>query len=92
MNRLAIGLDDKSDALLCKPGLLLTDDDQLCDAFLGRYPKAAIFDTDKHSFNPLKKIDEKGALQFVDIIYDGAGKDTLTVRNGKRFLADTITK
>ena len=44
------------------------------------------FDPRVHSFNPLKSIDYKRARDFAEIIFTGAGKETLTVRNGKRAL------
>lgn len=85
-NLLVVGLGDQAELLDTKPGFLLIDDGTLAAEFLTRFPTAAIFDATIHSFNPLKRIDYKGARAFAETVYGGEGKDTLTVRNGKRAL------
>lgn len=86
MNRLILGLSDKTDDLQCKPPFLLIDDGPICDAFKQRYSRAKIFDPSEHSFNPLKEITYQRAREFASVIFGSEGKDTLTVRNGKRAL------
>ena len=92
MNKLLIGLADKTEQLLdTKPGFLLIDDGPIADAFLHRFPEAKLFDPTKHSFNPLKGMTRKFARDFVDALYSYYPESTtLTVRNGKRALARLI--
>jgi len=86
MNRLVLGLGAKRHLLDTKQGFLLIDDGPLCDLFLERFKRAKEFNPHKHSFNPLKGIDYKKAREFAAVVYGNEGKDTLTVRNGKRAL------
>lgn len=53
MNKLIIGLADKTAALNTKPGFLLIDDGPIADAFLERFKRAKEFNPKSHSFNPL---------------------------------------
>jgi hypothetical protein len=90
LNHLLLGAADKTDRLLeiTKPRFLLIDDGPIADAFLSRFPKARLFDPSVHSFNPLAGLDYRRARDFADILYAASpgGKDTLTVRNGRRAL------
>lgn len=90
MNKLIIGIADKTDALLqcTPPGFLLIDDGPIADAFHAQFPTAKVFDPAKDRFNPLAGIDYRRARDFATILYTASpeGKDTLTVRNGKRAL------
>jgi hypothetical protein len=90
LNHLLLGAADKTDRLLeiTKPRFLLIDDGPIADAFLERFPKARLFDPAVHSFNPLAGMDYRRARDFADILYASSpgGKDTLTVRNGRRAL------
>lgn len=90
MNHLLLGTADKTERLLeiTKPRFLFIDDGPIADAFLAHFPKARLFDPTVHSFNPLKGIDYKRARDFAEILYTASpgGKDTLTVRNGRRAL------
>jgi hypothetical protein len=90
MNFLVIGLGEKPELLDTKPGFLLIDDGPLADQFLKAFPRAKVFDPAVHSFNPLKGIEYKGARQFAETVYGSEGKDTLTVRNGKRSLTRLV--
>jgi hypothetical protein len=56
-------------------------------------PKAKIFDPLKHSFNPLKNIDRKTARELAEVLYttSAQGENTLTVRNGRRALAQALS-
>jgi len=93
MNKLVIGLADKTDVLRpSKPGFLLIDDGPICDAFLKRYKLAKEFDPHKHSFNPLQRMTYRKARDLTSVFYGSEGKDTLTVRNGKRALARMLLK
>lgn len=91
MNSLLLGTADKTDTLLqlTSPGFLLIDDGPIASAFLEHFPRAKRFDPSKHSFNPLRGMDYKSARDFAQILYTASpeGRDTLTVRNGKRTLA-----
>ena len=89
-NFLAIGLGDKTDLLKAKSNFLLIHDN--ADQFLSEYPRADVYNPDHHGFNPLKGIDYKGARDFAETIYGTEGKDTLTVRNGKRALTRAFLK
>jgi hypothetical protein len=86
MNKLILGLNDKRELLDTKPGFLVIDDGPLGDKFLKRFKRAKVFDPHKHSFNPLDGIDNKKARELAEIFYGSEGKETLTVRNGKRAL------
>lgn len=90
VNHLLIGAADKTERLLemTKPRFLLIDDGPIADCFLERFPKARLFDPAVHSFNPLAGMDYKRARDFAETIYSASpgGRDTLTVRNGKRAL------
>lgn len=90
MNHLLLGAADTTDLLLAltKPRFLLIDDGPVADAFLARFPKARLFTPTVHSFNPLAGMDYKRARDFADILYAASpgGRDTLTVRNGRRAL------
>ncbi len=90
MNHLLLGAADKTHRLLeiTKPRFLLIDDGPIADAFLDRFAKARLFDPLIHSFNPLSGMDYRRARDFADILYAASpgGKDTLTVRNGRRSL------
>src|ERR1043166_9742997 len=68
-------------------GFFLIDDGPIADHFLAEQKRAVLFDPNKHSFNPLKAITYQKARQFASTLYGSEGKDTLTVRNGKRALA-----
>ncbi|WP_347264457.1 hypothetical protein, partial [Nitrobacter sp.] len=90
MNHLLLGAAETTDLLLAltKPRFLLIDDGPVADAFLARFPKARLFTPTVHSFDPLAGMDYKRARDFADILYSASpgGKDTLTVRNGRRAL------
>jgi hypothetical protein len=89
-NHLLVGSADKTERLLnlTPHGFLLIDDGPIADVFLSRFPRAKLFDPTQHSFNPVKGIDYKRARDFATALYTASpeGKDTLTVRNGKRAL------
>lgn len=90
MNALYVGLADKTEQFLqAKPGFLLLDDGPIADAFLDQFPRAKEFNPTVHSFNPLRGMDYRAARDLVGALYSASpeGKDTLTVRNGKRALA-----
>jgi hypothetical protein len=88
MNHFLIGTADKTDRLLQLAGdhFLLIDDGPIADAFLVERT-CRLFDITKHSFNPLKDIDYKRARDIAQALYTASpeGRDTLTVRNGKRW-------
>lgn len=90
-NHLLIGTADKTQRLveLARGNFILIDDGPIADAFLARFPRAKLFDVARHSFNPLNGIDYKRAREFAATVYTASpeGKDTLTVRNGRRELA-----
>jgi len=93
MNKIVIGLGDKTDALLSKPGFLLIDDGPIADVFIRKHKKiAVVFDPTKHSFNPLKEMNYRKARDLTQVFYGSEGKDTLTVRNGKRALTKILLK
>lgn len=92
MNRLLIGTADKTEQLLQHahpPFLLITD---VADAFLEAYPRASIFNPHKHSFNPLRDMNHLKARSFANLLYSLSpqGENTLTVRGGKRKLAEIL--
>lgn len=94
MNYLLLGTADHTERLLAltRPGFLLIDDGPIADAFLDAFPHAKLFDISQHSFNPLRGMDYKRARDFSQILYTASpeGRDTLTVRNGKRALARLV--
>jgi hypothetical protein len=94
MNHLLLGTDDFTERLsdITRPGFLLIDDGPIADAFTEHFPHAKHFDVSQHSFNPLRGMDYKRARDFAQILYTASpeGKDTLTVRNGKRSLARLV--
>src|SRR5207253_10121078 len=93
MNRLTIGLADKTDALFPnKQGFLLIDDGPICDTFLEKFSRVKEFHPRKHSFNPLQRMTYRKARDLVSVFYGSEGKDTLTVRNGKRALTRMLLK
>lgn len=87
-NHFLIGTADKTPRLLelAARSFLVIDDGPIADAFLEHFPRARLFDVTQHSFNPLTHIDYKRARDFAAALYTASpeGKDTLTVRNGKR--------
>jgi hypothetical protein len=56
------------------------------------HPKAKIFDPTKHSFNPLKNLSKKSARELAEVLYTASpqGENTLTVRTGRRALAQAL--
>lgn len=58
------------------------------------HPKAKVFDPFRHSFNPLKGITKKDARDLARALYANSpeGSSTLTVRNGRRALAQALSK
>src|SRR6202795_3563756 len=90
MNKLILGLADKTKHLYTRPGFLLIDDGPICDAFLKRFKRAKEFNPRKHSFNPLKPMTYRKARDLTSVFYGSEGKDTLTVRNGKRALTKIL--
>jgi hypothetical protein len=93
MNKLLIGHADKTEQLShTKGGFLLLADDPA--PYLEHFGRAVVFDPHRHSFNPLKDMDYKGARDFAALLYGIApeGQNTLTVRNGKRALARMLLK
>lgn len=82
-NLLVVGLGEKPELLNAKRGFLLITDD-VPDI------RADVFDPTKHSFNPLSGINERAAVEFAETVYGTEGKETLTVRNGKRALAQLL--
>jgi hypothetical protein len=90
MNRLIIGLADKTDALPMKQGFLLIDDGPIADHFLKKQKRSVLFDPMSHSFNPLHGMTYRQARDFTSVVYGAEGKDTLTVRNGKRALTRMV--
>jgi hypothetical protein len=92
MNKLIIGLADKTEYLYAKQGFLLIDDGPICDAFLKRYKRPKEFDPRKHSFNSLWNMTVRKARDLTATFYGPEGKDTLTVRNGRRALTQMLAK
>jgi hypothetical protein len=94
MNTLLVGTADFTDTLLdsTRQPFLLVDDGPIADAFAQIFPRAKLFDPLQHSFNPLRGMDYKRARDFATVLYTASpeGKDTLTVRNGKRALARLV--
>src|SRR4051812_39692814 len=93
-NHLLVGTADKTEQLLqlTPPGFLLIDDGPIADAYLAHFPRAKLFDISHHSFNAVRGMDYKRARDFAQIVYTASpeGKDTLTVRNGKRALTKLL--
>ncbi|MBR1146696.1 hypothetical protein [Bradyrhizobium sp. AUGA SZCCT0431] len=79
MNYLQIGLTPK--VFPRTRGFLFINDDVI---------DGDVFDPTIHSFNPLKKLGYRGAREFAETVYGTEGKDTLTVRNGKRALTKAL--
>jgi hypothetical protein len=90
MNHLLIGNADKTEQILerIEPPFLLLDDGPIADAARAHFPKAKLFDPHRHSFNPLRNMNYKGARDFASLLYSISpqGENTLTVRNGRRAL------
>jgi hypothetical protein len=65
-------------------GTFLLIDDETPD--IGDWRRPKVFDSLKHSFNPLNRIDYKKARELTEILYafSPQGENTLTVRNGRR--------
>lgn len=88
MNYLLLGTADKTERLLQnahRPFLWIDDNPP-------RIPRATYFDPHRHSFNPLAHIDHKGARDIATMLYSltSGGQDTLTVKKGRRSLADAL--
>ena len=68
-NHLRIGSADKTQRLLelADRNFLLIDDGPIADAFLEHRP-ARLFDIQKHSFNPLRRIDYRRAREFAEAL------------------------
>ena len=94
MNRLLVGTADITEQLLhnTPTGFLLIDDGPIADAYLAHFPRSKLFHPTEHSFNPLRGIDYKRARDFATTVYTASpeGRDTLTVRNGRRALAKLV--
>lgn len=84
MNKLYVGFTRK---LQLPKGSFLFIDDQV-----PKHPKAKVFDPLQHSFNPLRSIDKKTARDLAHVLYTVSpqGDNTLTVRNGRRALAQAF--
>ena len=72
---------------------LLIDDGSIIDAFqIPKHRKITVFDYQKHSFNPLKKIDYKRAREFLDVL-DAVfpeGENTLTKKTSNFILLNAL--
>lgn len=93
MNQLCVGNADFTEHFLQTPEpFILIDDGPIAAVFLKTFPDASVFSPRNNSFNPLSGIDYKRARDFASILYTAApeGKDTLTVRNGRRALARLV--
>jgi hypothetical protein len=90
MNHALFGVGDKTQRLLslADPTFLYIDDGSVADSSLLDRHNARLFDPTRHHFNPLTGMTYMRARAFADAIYSASpqGKDTLTVRNGKRAL------
>ncbi|MBK3666166.1 hypothetical protein JJE66_33715 [Bradyrhizobium diazoefficiens] len=55
-------------------------------------PYAQVFDPNEHHFNPLQNIDKRRARELAALLYSPfpQGENTLTVRNGRRRLAEEL--
>jgi hypothetical protein len=86
MNQLHVGFSKTIE--LPKGSFLFIDDE------VPKHPKAKIFDPLKHCFNPLKNIDKKKARELAGLLYTVSpqGENTLTVRNGRRALAEALVR
>src|ERR1043165_6981965 len=84
MNQLHVGF--KRTIKLPKGSFLFIDDE------VPKHPKAKVFDPLHHSFIPLKNIDKKTARDLAHVLYTVSpqGENTLTVRNGRRALAQAF--
>lgn len=88
MNQLLVGIADKTEYLPTKQGFLLIHDS---DEFLQKQKQAILFDPKIHSFNPLRGMTYRRAREFASLIFGTEGKETITVRNGKRALTTALT-
>jgi hypothetical protein len=86
MNRLHVGFS--KDIELPKGGFLYIDDE------VREVPHFRVFDPLRHSFNPLKNINYRGAAAFVEIIdaLFSRGDSTLTKDTGLDFIFDALEK
>ena len=84
MNKLLIGLAEKTPDLTTEPGFLLIDDGPIADVFLKQFKRAKLFDPREHGFNPLPMAYRK-AREFASVVYPD--KDLMTYEDGKRALA-----
>lgn len=84
MNKLHVGFSKSVE--LPKGSFLFIDDE------VPKHPKAKVFDPLKHGFNPLRQMDKKKARELADVLYTVSpqGENTLTVRNGRRALAEAL--
>jgi hypothetical protein len=84
MNTLHVGF--KRTLQLPKGSFLFIDDE------VPKHPKAKVFNPFRHSFNPLRNIDKKTARDLAHVLYTVSpqGDNTLTVRNGRRALAQAF--
>jgi hypothetical protein len=87
MNALHIGTAEKDFSNIAEPFLLL-DDGPIAEHLSLQFPNAKVFNPRRDSFNPLNGLDYKRARDISAAVYSASpeGKDTLTVRNGKRAL------
>lgn len=81
MNKLIIGLADKTEQLCTKAGIRFIDDGAIANVFLSRFNGARLFDPHVHSFEPVKDTPKKEALDFADLVYPD--KDLMTHRDGE---------
>jgi hypothetical protein len=95
MNALIVGTGDTTAHFLdhLPPSYLLIDDGSLIDKI--QFPqrrKITILDFNKHSFNPLSRINYEKASRFVDIISAifPAGEHTLTKQNTSTILLEAL--
>lgn len=88
---LVLGNNNRSELVKTDQPFLLIDDGPLCDIFLDTFKNLNEFDFGVHGLNPLPA-DYKMRRRLPNILWDAAGKDTLTVRNGKRALRGKLKK
>lgn len=84
MNELNVGFNNTIN--LPKGGYLLLTDE------VRDIPRSKVFDPRRHSFNPMKGIDEDKAEELAELLYtlSPGGDGTLTVRNGRIGLAEAL--
>jgi hypothetical protein len=84
MNQLHVGFPKQVE--LPKGSFLYIDDE------IPSHPKAKVFAPLKDCFNPLKHKDRKKARELAALLYavSPQGENTLTVRNGRRALAEAL--